>query len=64
MLIIFSILYITSILLIYLINGSLYLLADFILTPSPQPQPLVTTNMISFSMSLFICIYSIIVVQH
>ena len=39
----------TTLALIYLITGSLYLLAIFI----QLPLPLETTNLIAFSMSLF-----------
>ena len=42
--------YITYLALIYLITGSLYLLTAF----SQNGWPLVTTNLISFSVSLFV----------
>ena len=43
-----------SLALTYLITGSLYLLTTFSNSPSPNSLPLVTTNMISFSVSLFL----------
>ena len=43
-----------SLALTYLITGSLYLLTTFSNSPSPTSLPLVTTNMISFSVSLFL----------
>ena len=50
-------LYITYLVLIYLKAGSLYLLTTSIQFPVPWPLPLVTTNVISFSISLFICLF-------
>ena len=52
MLIALIILYIASLGLIYHITGSLYLLTTFI--QSPPTPPLETTNLTSFSMSLFL----------
>ena len=49
---------ITSLVLIYLITGSLCLLITSIQLPYPLPPPLVTTNLISFSMSLFVWLVS------
>ena len=43
---------ITSLVLIYFITGSLYLVTTF-RCPLSSPLPLVTTNLISYSMSLF-----------
>ena len=58
-LIILIMLYITSLVLTYLITGSLYFLTTFIQFPLPNtllpPPPPVITNLISFSISLFIC---------
>ena len=45
-------LYITSLVFIYLITRSLYLLITFLQFPLPQPLPLVTTNLINFSINL------------
>ena len=50
-------LYIMSLVLMYLITEYLYILTSFIqfpfpLSPYPSPMPLVTTSIISFSMSL------------
>ena len=50
--VIFIILYITSLVFIHLITGSLELLTAFIQFPLTLPR---ATNLISFSMSLFIC---------
>ena len=46
--------YITFLLLVFLITESLYLLTVFILFPLLQPSPLVATNMISF---LWVCLF-------
>ena len=46
--------YITSLVLIYLITGSLYLLTALIQFPHPHLLPLVTTNLISFSGGLLV----------
>lgn len=65
-------LYITFLILIYLITGNLYL---FFLKFVPFDQlhpvfpflaslPLVTTNVLSFSMSLFICFVRVNDLQH
>ena len=48
-----AILYITFLVLIYLINGSLYLLIT--LLQFLFPLPLVTTNLISFSWEFGVC---------
>ena len=45
---------ITSLVLIYLITGSLHLLTAFIPFFVPPPSPLVIINLISFSLSLFV----------
>ena len=57
MLTIFITVYIASRVCVYLITGSLYLLSTFIQFHPfpPAPLPLVTTNLISFSMNLFLC---------
>ena len=47
-------LYITSLVLIYLMNGSLYPLNTFIQFPLPHPPTLVTKNLNSFSKSVFV----------
>ena len=54
-LIVFIMLYFTSLVLIYLIIGSLYLLTTFLqfLLPSPPPQPLGATNLLYFSLNFF-----------
>ena len=52
-LIIFIVLYITSLVLIYLIIGSLYLLTTFIQPPTCSPS-LATTNLVSFYECLFV----------
>ena len=49
-------LYITSLVLTYLITGRLYFLTAFI--QFPLPTPLVTANLISFSVRLFVCFRS------
>ena len=43
-----------SLVIIYLIAGSLYPLTTFIQFPFPHPILLATTNLISFPMSLFV----------
>ena len=53
-LIILSMLYTTSLVFIYLITGSLYLLTAFIQFLFPHPPRLVTTNLLSFSTSSFV----------
>ena len=50
-------LYITFVELIYLITGSLYLLDTFIQLLLSLPSALVTTNLISFPMHLFACLF-------
>ena len=62
--VIFIILYITSLVFIHLITGSLELLTAFIQFPLTLPRASGTTNLISFSMSLFICFWSVIGLQH
>ena len=57
-------LYITFLVLIYLITGTLYFLTTFIQFPSPYPSPLVITNLISFFLYEFICLGSMIDLQH
>ena len=65
-LIIFSMLYITSIFITYLSYKWKFI--PFWLTlsnsPSPQPQPLVTIYMISFPMSLFLFVFGICLVYN
>ena len=63
-LIIFIMLYITFLLLIYLMTGILYLLTAFIQPPPLHLLPMVTTNLTSFSMSLIVCFWIIIGLQH
>ena len=50
-------LYITS-LVFYLITRCLYFLYTFIQPPFHSPPPLVTTNLISFSVSLLVCLWN------
>ena len=60
MLIVFIISYIRSLVVIYLVNESVFLLTTFISfnSPTPKAPPLVTTN-ISFPMSLlFACLFA------
>ena len=54
--------YIISQVLIYLITGSLYHLTTFFSFSLPSPPPLITTDLISFSVSLvlFLCFLDII----
>ena len=59
MLIIFIMLYVTSLVLIYLITGSLYLLTTFILFSLPLLPTSRTTNLSSFSVSLFVLKYNV-----
>ena len=59
MLIIFIMLYVTSLVLTYLINGSLYLLTTFILFSLPLLPTSRTTNLFSFSVSLFVLKYNV-----
>ena len=55
-------LYSTSIVLVYLFTGNLYVLSIIIQFTSPHPLPLVNTYF--FPMSLFICFWNIINQQH
>ena len=48
-----TMLYVTSLVLSDLMTRSLYLLTAFLQSPLPRSPPLVTTNMISFSVSFF-----------
>ena len=59
MLIIFIMLYVTSLVLTYLITGSLYLLTTFILFSLPLLPTSRTTNLFSFSVSLFVLKYNV-----
>ena len=52
-------LYVTSLVLIYLITGSLYLLTTFILFSLPLLPTSRTTNLSSFSVSLFVLKYNV-----
>ena len=52
---IYIMLYITSLVFIYLMTTSLYLLTTFFQDPlPPYPPLLVTTNLVSYSMTLFL----------
>ena len=63
-LIIFVTLYIVSLVLIYLMTGSLYFWLPSCNFPFLNPLPPVITNLISFSRSLFVCFWSITDLQH
>ena len=53
----FIMFYVISLVLIYLITGSLYLSSAFIQLPLPPPLALLTANLISFSYYIYLCIY-------